>query len=162
MSVIQPEESGNLERPGTAEEKAEAEFARNLLFQIDNLLHARLNSLLVAQTIFFLCVATAWKSRALVLICSLLGILTAVIFLLTICRLNKRVHWWIAALRRYWRIYRVSLALLPIDTPEENLKPAGANYRTSGWYFTWGLGGAFLVGWVAIAFIRLTEHCTKG
>ena len=64
-----------------------------LLFQMDNMLHVRVNSLLLAESIFFLAAATVWQHLALVIIVGLLGIITTILFGFTNLKLYFRVIW---------------------------------------------------------------------
>ena len=49
--------------PNTSEDqkKYDREEIERLFFQMDNLLHTRINSLLVAETIFFMATASNWR-----------------------------------------------------------------------------------------------------
>jgi hypothetical protein len=64
-----------------------------LLFQMDNMLHTRVNSLLLAETIFFLAAAAVWQHLGLLIIVALLGIITTILFGLTNLKLYFRVIW---------------------------------------------------------------------
>lgn len=140
-----------------------------MFFQIDNLFHTRINSLLVAETIFFVAAATVWKDPALVLALCVLGVVTTVLFTFTNLKLYWRVIWLIEQLKEHSEFYADYLAirgirnpnlrwgpvtrwLLSIVAPEEPGRTM-PRWLDSGWLFTWGLGLIAVSGWIAIALV---------
>jgi hypothetical protein len=155
---------------GEAKEYDPGEIER-LFFQMDNMLHTRVNSLLVAETVFFVAAATVWKDIALVLALCALGIVTTVLFTFTNLKLYWRVTWLIHQMRTYSHFYtdyiamrgirqspgrwgRLTLWLMRVVASETPGKQQ-PRWLDSGWLFTWGLCIIAVSGWISLALVSV-------
>lgn len=151
------------------QKKYDREEIERLFFQMDNMLHTRVNSLLVAETIFFVAAATVWKDIALVLALCVLGIVTTLLFTITNLKLYWRVTWLIEQMKRHSEFYtdyiamrdirqspgrwgRVTLWLLQFVAPELPAKRQ-PRWLDTGWLYTWGLCFIAVAGWIALALV---------
>jgi len=141
-----------------------------LLFQMDNILHARVNYLLVAQSIFFLAGAAAWAEFLLVMVLFVLGTTTAVLFTFTNLKLYWRVTWLISKLMSHCQLYRHYIEMKDIEANPGNWGPITRHlmrrsildgppprYLDTGFLYTWGLLWIMLVGWVLLVVISIVS-----
>src|SRR5262245_51046445 len=93
------------------DQEQRSEEIRQLLFQMDGIFHNRINSLIVAETIFFAGAATAWTHRSLVVVLCVLGLMTTLGFTYTNLKLYWRLTWLISEYKKSSPLYRDYLEL---------------------------------------------------
>lgn len=166
MAEQQPESSSN-----DNFESAHPDDVRQLFFQMDNMLHNRVNSSLVAQSIFFAAIAAAWSEKVVVVSLCVLGFFVTLLFTFTNLKLYWRVTWLIGKMKQRSKFYCDYLAMKDIDqcSPPwgwftarlmKRVTPAApgktqSRFLDTGWLYTWGLLTLSTAGFAALAVIRL-------
>src|SRR5688572_1423916 len=146
---------------------------RQLFFQMDNMLHTRVNALLVAEAIFFAAAAAVWQNICLTVPLCLVGVVVTLLFTFTNVKLYWRVTWLLFEMKRHSELYRDYIKMKGIrsmDPPiarwplarwllatvrPESQDEAGeprTQWRPldTGWLYTWGLCFIALAGWTAL------------
>lgn len=154
---------------GSPSQPYDRDEVQALYFQMDTLLHNRVNSLLLAESIFFLVAATLLKmDKAILLaIVCILGVVTTVMFGFTNLKLYYRVIWLLRQLRcsgsQLYQDYinlpglretfkrgpdKLVLKLITNDRQPE--------WMATGWLYSWGLSGICLCGWITFFIVGLS------
>lgn len=136
-----------------------------LLYQTDNLFHARVNILLLAETVFLAVAATAWQIPPLLTGIAFLGATTAALCTYTSLKLYWRLRWLIQEFKKYSRVYHDFVTYAGVPENEEarltrtlmrqRILTVEASRKDTGWILSWGLFWVLLTVWVAIAVARL-------
>lgn len=145
---------------------------KELLFHEDNLLHNRVSSLLLTETIFFILVVTIWTEPLVVSIFSFISIILTLLFGLTIFKLHLRVSWLMARYKElsplladylsikgydpsnHGKITKWVFKITTADKPNELL--------VTGFLYSVGLTFIFSAAWIFIfinSLIRVLQHC---
>ncbi|MBP6872639.1 MAG: hypothetical protein KBC43_11590 [Bacteroidales bacterium] len=136
---------------------------KDLLFQYDNLLHNRVNSWLLAESIFFLAVVAVWNEKELILIISILGIINTILFGFTSAKLYLRVSWLIKKYQKSVTLYQDYLDMKGLVLKKRNIllnfikKPlSNRQWKIfdTGWLYSIGLTLIFLSGWIVILILK--------
>ena len=141
---------------------------KELLVHEDNLLHTRVNSWILAETIFFIVVGTIWKEQtSMVIIICFLGILTTLLFGFTIIKLHLRVEWLINKYKVSNPLFQEYLKLEGFDLSNQNgftkwiYKIAIKNppkILSTGFLYSVGLNCLFTFGWILILIVKINFH----
>jgi len=138
-------------------------LVKDLLFQYDSLLHNRVNSWLLAESIFFLAVVAIWDEKGLILIISILGIINTILFGFTSAKLYLRVSWLINKYKNSVALYQDYLDMQGLVLKRRNIllnfikKPLSRGQWKifdTGWLYSIGLTLIFLLGWILILILK--------
>lgn len=140
------------------------EGIQSLYFHFDNLLHTRVNNLLVAESILFLAAIAVWSHRFPFFVVAVSGLLITALFTFTAVKLYLRVSCLIGRLKAQSDPFREFLEMRG-GTSNKRLGPLSRlvksmlsskqpRWMDSGWLHSWGLGGLWFGAWVSMAVAR--------
>ena len=161
------------------EKKYDPKEIERLFFQMDNLLHARVNHLLLAETIFFVAGVTVWKDFPLFFSLCIISIAVTILFTIANLKLYWRVTWLIEQMKLHSVLYTDYIAIAGIKHPKHrwglvtlwlmNFITSDSSHKKqprwldTGWLYTWGLGLIFITSWIVLTFLsaHFGNHCAK-
>jgi hypothetical protein len=146
----------------TETQQYDRDHVERLLFQVDNMMHARVSNLLLAESIFFVAAAALWMKPILLCILSALGIVITTLFGYTNFKLHLRVNWLIQKFKQLDPLYENYLQMndIPLNDLdrlsrfifERTIKEQKYKWLNTGWLYSWGLSGICLIGWIGFFF----------